>query len=102
MANEVSPTVKMARELVELFNEYREKRGLGKFTQIDEVEAVILILIRRNSAGGGIIGHASPLDIVTAVITLLLETGYISQKTAFKMVDAITDEWSGRDEHFNC
>jgi hypothetical protein len=59
-----------------------QKIGLEPFTDREEVEAVIYIILRREYNGGGIFGRTSKLHVMQAILEFLIDTGTISETFA--------------------
>jgi hypothetical protein len=71
-----------ARQILDALNGKLESLGLEQFTDRDQVEAVIYIVVRKEHSGGGIIGRTSNAKVMAAVLEFLIGSEIISEDFA--------------------
>jgi len=87
-----------ARQVLDAVNSKLESMGLEQFSDRDQVEAVICIVVRKEKNGGGIIGKTSVRKAVEALLEFMMDIGMISEKFAHEIYAAWLMERDARQK----
>jgi hypothetical protein len=66
--------------MLDALNKALEDLGLGQFSDRDQVEAVICIVVRKELNGGMLIGRTSARKMMEAILEFLMDNGTISEE----------------------
>jgi predicted transcriptional regulator len=79
-----------AKYIFDAMNKAMTEIGGQQFTERDQVEAVIYIVVRKERNGGAFIGRISTAEIMRAVLEFLVDTDVITYEFGAK----ILAEWA--------
>jgi hypothetical protein len=71
-----------ARQILDALNGKLASLGLEQFSDRDQVEAVIYIVVRKKNNGGGLIGRTSKIKAMEATLEFLTDTETITEDFA--------------------
>jgi hypothetical protein len=87
-----------ARQVLDAVNSKLVSLGLEQFSDRDQVEAVICIVVRKEHNGGGIIGRTSARKMMEAILEFLMDSGIISEPFAHAIYAAWMMERDARQK----